>query len=87
MNFVTIANETRKARKQHRCIWCGEPILPGETYAYVRGVFEGDPQSNHYHQECDKACDAWAAAEGGSCEFSPYDNVRPTLQTSTEQQK
>jgi len=87
MSFVTIAEETRKARKAHRCIWCGQQILPGETYRYVRGVFEGDPQSNHYHQECDNACSLWAAEEGGDGEFAPYENERPKPEDQTEPSK
>jgi len=31
----------RKARKQHKCYECSGVILPGETYEYVFGVWDG----------------------------------------------
>ena len=33
--------QRRKARKQHRCLECNAPILPGETYEYAAGKSEG----------------------------------------------
>ena len=51
----TISDEWRKARKPHRCIWCGEPIAIGETYRHWRGKFEGEVMSNDWHKECDDA--------------------------------
>jgi hypothetical protein len=29
------------AKKQHQCYECSGPILPGETYEYVSGKWEG----------------------------------------------
>lgn len=35
--------ETRKARKRHRCSECAGPIIPGEQYQYVRYIgYDGD---------------------------------------------
>ena len=34
--------ETRKARREHRCCECREPIAVGQSYEYVSGKFEGD---------------------------------------------
>lgn len=31
----------RKARKDHRCCECGETIRPGQTYEYVKGLWDG----------------------------------------------
>lgn len=31
-----------KARKSHKCEFCGKEIIPGETYSYERGKFDGD---------------------------------------------
>lgn len=31
-----------RARKRHSCSECGSPILPGEQYEYVFGVWDGD---------------------------------------------
>ena len=51
----TIADEWRKARKPHRCIWCGEDIVVGEHYRHWRGKFEGEVMSNDWHSDCDSA--------------------------------
>jgi hypothetical protein len=70
----TIADEWRKARKQHRCIWCGEPIAVGERYRHWRGKFEGDVMSNDWHKECDAAAESEDLEEG----FEPYFYKRGT---------
>ena len=31
-----------KARKSHKCEFCGKEIIPGETYSYESGKFDGD---------------------------------------------
>lgn len=41
--------EEVKARKDHRCIECREPILKGQTYQRHSGKFDGDIF-------CDKRC-------------------------------
>lgn len=35
------SEETRKARKQHKCHGCGETIERGQLYIYGHGVFDG----------------------------------------------
>ncbi len=78
MSYTLIEERTVKAaRKAHRCIWCGEPIVIGAPYTYERSIFEGDPQSHHWHPECLDAMREVIHAEGGECEFTPYDNERP----------
>jgi hypothetical protein len=82
MSYTLIEERTVKAaRKAHQCIWCGELIPIGTSYVYERSVFEGDPQSNHWHSECVEAMRAIMAAEG-ECEmtFDPGQNERPTPQ-------
>jgi len=55
-----ISHETRKARKQHQCDWCGEAIASGETYAETVGVADGEFCRGRMHLECDVACQqAW----------------------------
>ena len=39
-----------KARKQHRCCECHEPILPGQRYERIFVIFEGTPDS---HKTCE----------------------------------
>ena len=31
-----------KARKSHKCEFCGKEIVTGETYSYESGKFDGD---------------------------------------------
>lgn len=71
-----ISDEVRTARKPHRCIWCGQPISAGEQYRYQRLIFDGEPNSNHWHPECFDAVD-WSSGdyEDG---FTPYEGERPS---------
>lgn len=48
---------THRARKQHRCVWCGEPIEVG-TRHLVSVVLDDDRRfsRNRYHPECLWAC-------------------------------
>lgn len=65
------------ARKQHRCIWCGELILPGEKYRHERSVYDGQMQDHKWHPECaeDQQRDG---RETGEWEFIPHSAERPT---------
>ena len=60
-----------KARKPHRCTWCGEDILKGETYAGWKNVYE-TWFSNKMHQEC------LAASRYDDDEYSAYEHERGT---------
>ena len=31
-----------KARKSHKCEFCGKEIIPGEIYSYESGKFDGE---------------------------------------------
>ena len=77
MSYQLIRNETRKARKPHRCIWCGEWINVGEKYERERGVYDGDMQNSDWHPECSAALSELVAAEGGEVEFDSHSNERP----------
>ena len=69
-----------KARRAHRCIWCGEHIQVGEMYFYQSGRFNDDFQSNHWHHECwDAAAQDEDAFRDG---FSPHENERPAAQVA-----
>jgi hypothetical protein len=82
MGYSLIANSTQKAKKEHRCTWCGQQILVGDEYVRIRGVFEGEPQTDKLHPECDDAASEyfreWGADEG----YSPYENERPEKVTA-----
>jgi len=49
----------RKARKNHRCNWCGCIIRPGEKYATTFIVCEGEAWRSKLHLECQAAEDAF----------------------------
>jgi hypothetical protein len=53
--YALLSENTRKARKEHRCIWCPEKILKGESYLDERSVYDGAMQNHHWHPECRSA--------------------------------
>ena len=42
----------KSVRKKHRCEWCNEWILVGDTARYRVLVFDGEFQASHQHPEC-----------------------------------
>lgn len=65
-------DETRKARKLHRCTYCGEEINTGDIYKYQTGIFDGRWFVSKMHPECfEDLCDV------GDGEYTPYSNERP----------
>jgi hypothetical protein len=83
MDFVLIEErQVRAARKAHRCIWCGQTIFPGDAYTYERSIFEGEPQSHHWHPECLEALREVIRYEGGEpVPFDAFNEERPTART------
>jgi len=45
----------RKARKTHRCWYCGEDIVPGERYHVWNGMTDGQFGTTKTHRECNEA--------------------------------
>ena len=66
--------ETRKARKAHRCMNCGEAIEVGAEYARWTS-FEDKAETNKMHPEC--LADLQDAAGGDSFEYCLYSGERP----------
>jgi hypothetical protein len=64
---------TVKARKEHRCIYCGGPILVDEQYMHQSGYHDGKAFRSRYHQEC------WGELieESLNFEFTPYSGEYP----------
>lgn len=75
MSYALLDRTVRKARKAHRCIWCGQKIAPGESYVDERSVYEGNMQAHHWRPECEKASTAYF--QSGEEEFDPWQNDRP----------
>jgi len=63
------------AKKEHRCIWCGETILKGEKHHQQVGRFDGELQDGRYHNEC--WVDAGRSFREGDCEFTLWAAPRP----------
>jgi len=74
MSFRLLAESRPVARKEHKCIWCGENILKGETYRRERSIYEEMMQDHKWHLECNSAAAEFFA--DGAEEFSPHDNPR-----------
>lgn len=72
MNWIGIRRQT--ARKQHKCNWCGELIMPGEVYDrnvyFDRGIGD-DP----LHVECSDAMAHWCSEEDTD-EYYPFIHSR-----------
>ncbi len=50
-----LASRWQRARKLHRCWYCGEDIVPGDRYHLWIGIWEGDFGVTKTHEECEKA--------------------------------
>lgn len=66
----------RKARKEHKCSNCAEPILIGESYARWAS-FDDICTTSKMHQECLAMLDE--DSDGGYFEYSPYSGERPAI--------
>ena len=75
MSFHIFPDEVRKARRLHFCVWCGQSIYAGESYAHVDAVTDEGFQHQYWHHEC---LDASREDLEYGDEFSPYDNERPS---------
>lgn len=76
----SLSQRTRTSRTQHSCIWCPEPILPGEKYI-GEVLAEGDDFfCNRFHPECKAACEEVAYDFGGECEIYPHECKRGTTE-------
>lgn len=49
---VMLKYETRKARKQHTCNYCGGLISPGEQYKYSAHIYDGEFFDWKEHMDC-----------------------------------
>ena len=76
MSWTAIGDDSiHIAQKEHRCTWCGQPILMGEMYLKRRGICEDGPSTVKHHMECEEAADAdWK--EWGEC-YTMFEQQRP----------
>jgi hypothetical protein len=65
-----------KARKQHKCEWCGEPIEIGSPCEHFVGTWHNEFQDWRMHPECYvNASKADSLTDG----VAPYENERPKV--------
>lgn len=76
MGTMTETETINAARKQHRCDWCGECVEVGQPYKRWRWFDGGEAMTVRVHPECKDALDEAAHEEGGTIEFTPFDNPR-----------
>ncbi len=72
-DYRLISESYQKARKQHKCIWCGEKIVIGEKYRREASFYD-EFQTHNWHMECNAA--AQIEFGHGEVEFSPHENPR-----------
>lgn len=72
MSFTELSHATRKARKEHRCEWCGEKIEKGQDYFNYTGIGDGGFQDNKVHLECLDAMQEHFKYNTFDDEFMPY---------------
>jgi len=80
MSVTLLADELPKARKPHRCCWCGQQINAGEVYRRQRTIFDGALQSNAWHPECFDAAEYCDLEDG----FTLYEGERPVPERGSE---
>ncbi len=76
--YQNLSTTRPKARKPHRCDWCGEGISVDEQYVRSSGVFDDRIQITHMHRECyaamlklddpDDGYEPYSFARGCCCE-------------------
>lgn len=71
-----IGEKIVKARKSHRCYWCGETIEPKTRYWRWLWVASGTIEQVKAHLACTEAWGEEATANGGVFETMPYENER-----------
>lgn len=64
-----INSALRRARKQHVCDWCSEPIEPKTKYFWWFGIVEGDAVNTTLHPECETASTEYSS-ELGVCWYA-----------------
>ena len=79
MSYTLLSETKPRARKRHRCIWCGEDVIIGEIYRREKSVYDGEMQDHKWHLECDLASHEYFEDEE---DFMPFENERPEKEDS-----
>lgn len=82
MSWAHLRDNTRKARKQHRCYLCNESIVIGEQYIDRVGTDNGEIIAMKMHMECERETKVWDDMDW-EC-FFQGDMERPTTPKTIE---
>ena len=56
--YENLGTVVRKARKPHKCDWCGKSIGKGEQYEYQKYVYDGEMYDWKAHLSCSRIATA-----------------------------
>lgn len=74
MSYSLISQTQVTARKDHKCIWCGQVVPKSTSYLRERSTYDGHWQNFPWHLECKRSSfEHFRYAE----DFVPYENERP----------
>lgn len=77
--FILLSETFPKARKEYKCIWCGEAIVKGEKHSHLASKYEGSFQDQRWHSDCMIAAQYYFQITKES-DFEPYHYKRGLLQ-------
>jgi len=76
VSYKLISEQTLTARKNHKCIWCGESIEPKSNYVRERSKYLREMQNHAWHQECREASIDHFTKNGDDEDFEAYSFIR-----------
>ena len=78
MSYVLMGAAYPKARKEHKCIWCGERIDKGEQHLNESSIYDEHWQRHRWHLECDADARNYFR-ETHEDSFDPHEAHRPDV--------
>lgn len=81
MSYALIRESWPLARKQYKCIWCGQRIEVGLKHRHEVSRYD-ELQDHRWHLECD--ADAKECFRTGDEEFIPYGAERPKIDAAAD---
>lgn len=76
MSYELISEQHLTARKDHKCIWCGEAIEQKTTYVRERSKYLGELQDHAWHPECREASSDHFSKPDSDEDFEAYSFIR-----------
>lgn len=56
---IVLEQSFHSARKRHLCDHCVQPIMTGQRYMRLRGIWDGAPGVFRAHEDCHFAAEEW----------------------------